>query len=138
MKHVIAWKVFLVIVLMMLIPLALAYGQKQSGPKYDAANEVVVSGTIDEIKTLGPEDSKDTHLMLKTDKGMVEVCLCPAKFLTEMDMKFAKGDKIEVTGAKAKDKDDVEVILARSIVKGETTMVLRDKSGGPVWTWMMK
>lgn len=137
MNSALAWKLCVVVILMLAVPLALA--QKQTGPKYDLANEVKVKGTVDEVKTIGTAEPKETHLVLRTDKGLVEICLCPAKFLTEMDMSFAKGDKLEVTGAKSKEgPDGTEVILAREIVRGDNTLVLRDKTGGPVWTWMMK
>jgi uncharacterized protein YdeI (BOF family) len=139
MKSAILWTIIVLLFLVVALPQALAQNQKPATPKYDVANEVTIKGTVDDIKTVGPENSKDTHLMVKTDKGVVEVCLCPAKFLSDMDMNFAKGDKLEITGARAKQApDDTEVILAREIVRGETTMVLRDKTGGPVWTWLVK
>jgi hypothetical protein len=137
MKPATALKMCILVVLMLAVPLALA--QKQTAPKYDLANEIKVKGTVEEVKTVGAAEPKETHLVLTTDKGLVEICLCPAKFLTDMDMSFAKGDKLEVTGAKAKDGvNGSDVILAREIVRGENTLVLRDKTGGPVWTWMMK
>ncbi len=137
MRPAIVWTLFVVVLLVLAVPLAVA--EKQTGPKYDVANEVKVKGTVEEIKTIGTVEPKETHLVLRTDKGLVEICLCPAKFLTEMDMSFTKGDKLKVTGAKAKEgADEAEVVLAREIVRGENTLVLRDKNGGPVWTWMMK
>jgi len=54
-----------------------------------------------------------------------------------MDFDFAKGDKLEITGSKAK-MEGTDVILAREIVKGDNTLVIRDKDGTPAWTWMMK
>ena len=143
MKPETAWKIFffllLIVLLVAALPLAVAQSTSKSGPKYDLANELKLKGTVEDIKLIGAGDAQDTHLMLRADKGLVEICLCPAKFLTEMDMKFAKGDKLEVTGSKAKENaDGTEVILAREIVRGETTLVLRDKQGGAVWTWMMK
>ncbi len=127
------------LVLVIAAPLAAAAAEKQSGPKYDLANEMKLSGTVEDIKTMGDHEPKETHLVFKSDKGLVELCLCPAKFLSEMDIKFAKGDKLQVTGSKATDAiDGSEVILVREIVKGEDTLVLRDKNGGPVWTWLVK
>lgn len=137
MRTAYAWKAFVILFLMLAVPLALA--AKQSGPKYDPAKEVKVKGTVDEVKQMTEGTETETHLLIKTDTGLVEVCLCPAKFLSEMDMNFQKGDKLEVTGAKANEgADGKEVILAREIVKGESTLVLRDKQGGPVWTWLIK
>ncbi len=133
MKAAFFWKAVLIFTLVLAVPLAFA----QSGHKYDKASEVKVKGSVEEVKQAASPE-KDTHLMIKTDKGLVEICLCPAKFLSALDMNFQKGDELEVTGAKAKDDAQTEVILAREIVKGENTLVLRDKDGSPVWTWLTK
>lgn len=135
MKAAVTWT-FLIAILLFAVPLVAA--QKQS-PKYDPAAEITIKGTVEELKTMGTGDLKETHLVVNTDKGLIEVCLCPAKILSELDMNFAKGDKLEITGSKAKEEaDGTEVILARQIVRGDATFVLRDKKGGPVWTWRLK
>jgi hypothetical protein len=131
MKAAIAWKAFVILVLLLAVPFVFA--QKQD-VKYDKNAEIKFKGTVEEVKPSGEE----THLIMTTDKGPVEVCLCPAKFLSTMDMTFQKGDQLQVTGAKAIGAQGTEVILAREIVKGDNTLVLRDKDGGPVWTWLIK
>ncbi len=137
MKSAILWKLLVVAFLVLLVPLAVA--QKQDAPKYDVATETKFKATVEEVKTLGTREPKETHLLVRTDKGLVELCLCPAKFLSEMEFTFAKGDKLDVTGSKAKDAiDGSEVVLVREIVKENNSIVLRDKTGGPVWTWMIK
>lgn len=136
MKAARAWNGILIIFLMLAIPLALA--QKQSGKKYNISTETKVTGTVDDVKEVQEGNEKETHLVLKTDSGMVEVCLCPARFLSELDMNFQKGDKLEVTGSKVKEENGETELLAREIVKGDNTLVLRDKQGGPVWTWLIK
>ncbi len=124
------------VLLVCAVPLA---AQKQSAPKYDLANEIKVNGSVEEVKYMGEREPKEAHVVIKTDKGLVELCLCPAKFLTEMDIKFAKGDKLQVTGSKATEgADGLETVIVREIVRGEDTLVFRDKSGGPVWTWLIK
>jgi hypothetical protein len=136
MKAAIVLKIIVIFALLVALPLAFA-----ATPKYDKATEVKIKGTVEEVKESGAGAEKDTHLMLKTEKGLMEICLCPAKFLADMDMNFQKGDQLEITGAKAMDKDasgEKEVVLAREIVKGDSTLVLRDKDGGPVWTWLLK
>lgn len=136
MKAARAWNAVLIIFLMLAVPLAFA--QKQSGKKYDTSAEMKVTGTVDEVKEVTEGNEKETHLVLKTDSGLVEVCLCPAKFLSDLDMTFQKGDKLEVTGSKVKEESGETELLAREIVKGDNTLVLRDKQGGPVWTWLKK
>lgn len=130
-----AARAIVVIFLMLAVPLAFA--QKQSGKKYDPKSETKITGTVEEVKEHLEGTEKETHLVLKTDAGLVEVCLCPAKFLTEMDMNFQKGDKLEVTGSKVKEESGETELLAREIVKGDNTLVLRDKQGGPVWAWLV-
>jgi hypothetical protein len=56
--------------------------------------------------------------------------------LKEFGMEFVKGDEVEITGSKVK-LDDKSLVLAREVVKGNNTVVLRDKKGEPVWMWMM-
>jgi hypothetical protein len=51
-----------------------------------------------------------------------------------MSMAFAKGDEITLTGSKVK-QGETELVLAREVMKGNDTFVLRDEKGGPVWNW---
>jgi len=121
---------------MMALISTLAFAQK-GYPKYDPAAETKIRGEVQELKTHQTESGENVHLIIKAGDQLYEVCLCPAEFLKTMDYNFVKGDKLEITGAKAK-MEGADVILAREIVKGDNTLVIRDKQGGPVWTWMMK
>jgi hypothetical protein len=47
-------------------------------------------------------------------------------------MGFNKGDELSFTGSRVK-QDGGDVILAREVVKGNDTFVLRDAKGSPVW-----
>jgi hypothetical protein len=122
--------------LMMLLISTVALAQK-GYPKYDPAAEVKIKGEVQELKTHHTESGDNTHLIVKVGDQLYEICLCPAEFLKAMDFDFAKGDKLEITGSKAK-MEGTDVILAREIVKGDNTLVIRDKDGTPAWTWMMK
>jgi hypothetical protein len=51
-----------------------------------------------------------------------------------MGVSFAKGDEIALTGSKVK-QDAADLVLAREVVKGSDTLVLRDDKGNPVWAW---
>lgn len=55
-------------------------------------------------------------------------------FLDDMGISFKKGDDIALTGSKVK-QDAADIILAREIVKGTATLVLRDNKGTPIWNW---
>jgi hypothetical protein len=107
----------------------------QAGPKYDIATEAKFKGTINDLK-LPPKGSEKeiAHLLIKMGDDTLDIYLCPKSFMDDMGVSFAKGDEIAFTGSKVK-QGDAEMILAREVVKGTDTLVLRDTKGVPVWNW---
>ncbi len=128
---------WLIVVLVLAVPVAFAQKQDNGDhPKYDRTKEVTLKGSVEEIKEVpGPKGEVGITLMLKTGGDVVEVRLCPQSFLKEFEVEFAKGDELQITGAKVK-AGEKDIVLAREIVRGNTTLVLRDKQGAPVWTWL--
>ena len=107
--------------------------QGASSPKYDAQTETKMKGTVDDVK-LPSSPKAIVYLMMETGAGTtVDVYLCPKSFLDDMGVTFAKGDQITVTGSKIK-QGDADIVLAREVVKGTDTLVLRDDKGKPVWS----
>ena len=106
-----------------------------SSPKYDLHTETKIKITMEEVK-LPPKGSEKevVHLLGKNGADSVDVYLCPKSFLDDMGVSFAKGDEIALTGSKVK-QDTADLVLAREVVKGSDTLVLRDDKGNPVWTW---
>jgi hypothetical protein len=51
-----------------------------------------------------------------------------------MGSNLAKGDEVALTGSKIK-QGDADLLLAREVVKGSDTLVLRDDKGKPIWNW---
>ncbi len=115
-----------------------AQGNDTSVPKYDPHTETKMKATVEEVK-LPPKGSEKeiTHLLVKNGTEIVDVYLCPKLFLEEMGVSFSKGDEIAVTGSKVK-QDGADLVLAREVVKGNETLVLRDDKGNPVWSWQRK
>src|SRR5579872_5894329 len=110
-----------------------AFAVAQAGPKYDTATEAKFKGTIEELKM--PSKEKDiAYLTIKSGTDTFEIYLCPKSFIDDMGVIFAKGDEIAFTGSKVKH-GDIDMILAREVVKGTDTLVLRDDKGNPVWNW---
>jgi hypothetical protein len=106
-----------------------------SPPKYDPQSEAKMKGTVDEVRFPPKGSEKDAaHLMVKNGADLVDIYLCPKSFLDDMGVSFTKGDEIALTGSKIK-ADGAELMLAREIVKGNDTVVLRDGKGNPVWDW---
>jgi len=100
-------------------------------PKYDVQTETKMKGSVEEVR-LPPSAKGIVHLLVKTDTDTADVYLCPKSFLDDMGVAFAKGDEITLTGSKVK-QGDAELILAREVVRGTDTLVLRDGKGNPVW-----
>jgi len=130
------WKLIIpALALLCPLPLAAQKAQEASPPKYDVHTESKMRGTVEEVK-LPPKGSEKevAHLLLKTETDTVDVYLCPKSFLDDMGVSFSKGDEISLTGSKVK-QGDADLVLAREVVKGTDTLVLRDEKGNPIWSW---
>ena len=129
------WKIiFPAAALLCTAPLFAQKTQDTSPPKYDVHTEMKMKGAVEEMK-LPPKGSEKeaVHLLVKTGTETVDVYLCPKSFLDDMGVSFDKGDEIAITGSKAK-QGEADLILAREVVKGTDTLVLRDEKGNPVWS----
>jgi hypothetical protein len=114
------------------LPLAAA---QANAPKYDLATETKMKGTVQEFKLPEKGSEKEAaHLMLKSGDTTIDVYLCPKSFLEDMGSNLAKGDEVALTGSKIK-QGDADLLLAREVVKGSDTLVLRDDKGKPIWNW---
>lgn len=102
-------------------------------PKYDLHTEAKIDVTVIELRLPPKGSEKDAaHLLVKSGTDSVDIYLCPKSFFDDMGMSFSKADEIAVTGSKIK-QGEVEIVLAREVVKGNDTFVLRDARGDPVW-----
>jgi len=111
------------------------FAYSQAGPKYDVATETKFKGTIQDLKLPEKSNNKEiAHLTIKSGTDTFDLYLCPKSFMDDMGVIFAKGDEIAFTGSKVK-QGEADMILAREVVKGEDTLVLRDAKGNPVWNW---
>jgi hypothetical protein len=122
-----------------LLILPFAYAQQVNGPgqrarMYNPANETTVKGTVEEIKTItGRRGWGGTHLTLQTEDKTIDVHVGPGSFLKEKGFSLAKGDQIEVTGARAEFRGS-EALIAREVKKGCETLALRDAQGILKWS----
>lgn len=131
-------KLFLVLLVLLAVPVALS--QKAALPKYDLNGEFSFSGIVDEIKEVpgacGGEDALD--LVIRTDSGLIEVQIGPSSFLKDLEITFNKGVRVQIKGARPLEAKEGDVVLAREVQQDGDTLVMRDKKGEPVWTWMKK
>jgi hypothetical protein len=124
-----------VLTLLALTPILWSQGGPRPGaPLYDTKTEVKLSGTVESVQQhAGRRGWAGTHLMLKTDSGTVEVHVGPSGYIARQQFSFAKGDSIEVTGARVRIAGK-DALLAREISKEGKTLSLRNQSGIPLWS----
>jgi hypothetical protein len=115
--------------------LSVAFSSAQSAPKYDPSTEAKFKGTVEDLK-LPPKGSEKqiAYMVIKSGTDEIEIYLCPKSYMDDMGVSFAKGDEIAFTGSKVKE-GTTDMVLAREVVKGTDTLVLRDDKGNPVWNW---
>jgi hypothetical protein len=109
-------------------------GRGQGPAHYDVAAEMTATGTVDGVRQVTePGPWTGTHVTLKTATGTLELALGPSRFMTQRKYSLAKGDQVEVIGAKAQFAGR-DVLIVREIKKGSDTMTFRDAKGLPKWS----
>ncbi len=104
----------------------------EKAPEYDPKAEVTIKGVVEdfhESKVKG--DHPGLHLIVKTEAESVEVHTCPVHFLSELEFAIEKADEVTVVGSRP---EAGGILVAREITKGQTSLIVRDKTGAPVWT----
>lgn len=115
--------------------LSVALAEKAPKVKYDPATETKISGTIEDVKEFQCPVSGTVgfHIALKTGDGIVLVHVAASKFMKDYEITFEKGQHIDVVGSKVKLENGEDAVLAREIVRGQSTYAFRDKQGNPLW-----
>ena len=115
------------------LPAIAQKNQVPGPPKYDLHTETKIKVTVEEVKLPPKGSGKEVaYLLVKSGTDSVDVYLCPRSFFDDMGMNFSKGDEVTLTGSKVKH-GEADLILAREVVKGNDTFVLRDEKGNPFW-----
>lgn len=96
--------------------------------------EKTYAGTVEEVTQHRCEicHSVELSLILKTDKGPIEVRLGPQCFFAEHDFHIARGDTLTLTGILFTERGK-KVVLANEVLKGGEHLVLRGDFGKPAW-----
>ena len=125
------------LLLVVLLPFS-TFAQKNSSangwPKYDLKAETKIKGTIQQLRLFASGNHNILELVLQGKTQTSSVFLCPKSYLTAMGIELKPGDEVEVTGSKVQ-QNGSDVVLARELVKGNDTLVMRDDKGIPVWNW---
>jgi hypothetical protein len=109
-------------------------GPPTAAPGYDTSKEVTLRGSVEAVSQIsGRRGWSGTHVTLKTEKETIDVHVGPSWYLTQKQIRFAKGDQIEVTGSRV-GFGNTDALIAREVRRGEQTLTLRDAQGIPLWS----
>lgn len=127
-------KILTVVAFLLAVILILGNGPKQRAPKYNAATEVKIEGVVQEVQQFWCPINGDegTHLILKTDTGILPVHVAPRHFLQGNGVSFNKGDQIAVVGSTVICEGH-DAMIARKITRGDQTFAFRQPDGRPLW-----
>lgn len=127
-------KIITLVACVVFIVVVLGNGPKQRAPKYNVATEARVAGVIQEVHQFWCPVNGDegTHLMLKTDTGVLQVHVAPRRFLRGNGWNYAKGDQIDVVGSMVI-YEAHDAMIARKITRDNQTVAFREPSGKPMW-----
>lgn len=107
---------------------------------YNPQTVETISGTVESVIKFTPMRGMHygIHLMVKTNEGIIPVHLGPDWYIERQDMKFVKGDKVEIMGSRVTF-NGKPAIIAREVKKDGGVLVLRNDAGVPEWAgWRMK
>jgi len=103
----------------------------QGAALYNPAKEIVAKGVVQEVEEFDcpvSEGELGSHLLLKTDDGVLQVHLAPVRIMSGQGLHFASGDQIEVVGAKVRLMGK-NGLIAREITRNNESYIFRDREG---------
>jgi len=113
---------------------ASAGGNGTGVSSYDLATETTVTGTVTDFYSTVEDALNPTNPIITLDDGSILIVQTgPAWFMENQEFSIEVGDVITVTGSLTTNVDGDATILAKEIVNGDLTLVLRDELGFPVW-----
>jgi hypothetical protein len=71
-------------------------------PVYSTSNEESLQGVVQDVQEIYRPISGDeeTHLLVKTQDGTLQIHVSPTRFLRDKKLSFSKGDQIQVVGSR--------------------------------------
>jgi hypothetical protein len=121
----------------LVVPLA---SSAQAGPGartrtrvFDPKSVTTIQGEISDIQRVPRGRHEGVHVTVQTGTDRVAVQLGPAFYVDRQTVKLAKGDQVEVKGARAT-VGGQPVIIAQEVRRGDAVLALRDANGVPLWS----
>jgi hypothetical protein len=107
----------------------------QYNKMFDVNTVETITGEVVNVKKITPMKgmSNGIHLLVKTSKETISVHLGPSRFIDEQKLKINRKDKVTIIGSRITYQGN-PAIIASEIIKGNETIIFRDKNGYPVWS----
>jgi hypothetical protein len=101
---------------------------------FDPSSVVTLDGTVSAIEEIAPPRgmSQGIHVVLATKDAELTILLAPSWYLDRQATNLAVGDTVQVIGSR-QTLDGKEVIVAKTVAKGDKVLRLRDHNGMPLW-----
>jgi hypothetical protein len=104
-------------------------GRYQADRIYNSAAVETVQGSVIDVATARV---RGLHITVKTSRETINIHLGPESYL-KGKISLSRGDSITAVGSRFR-YDGKDVIIAKSIQKGQIIVELRDENGTPKWT----
>jgi hypothetical protein len=101
---------------------------------YDPGTELKISGIVQNVESFycPISGAQGTHLLVATDKGVIQVHVAPTDYLREKNLSFQKGDRVEIVGSKMRFAGR-DAVVARTVSRDDMSLSFRKADGKPVW-----
>lgn len=98
-------------------------------PHYDATKEIMIKATVASVvENAGRGTLPGSHLMLQTNRGIVDASIGKWAFKAEGALKVSAGEEVEATGVLAS-MQGTEIFLVRTVKAGGQTYLIRTERG---------
>lgn len=105
---------------------------RPGGRRFDAAAVTTVEGQIVDVQRIARGRGEGVHLTVAVGAEKLAVHLGPSFYVDAQPFHLAKGDAVQVKGAKTTIAGE-QVILAQEVRRGADVLTLRDADGIPAW-----
>jgi hypothetical protein len=99
---------------------------------FDPKAVTTIQAKVVEVQRIARGRHEGIHLAVAMGSENVAVHLGPDFYVDAQPLKLAKGDQIEVKGARTTF-DGQPVIIAQEVRRGDQVLALRDANGLPLW-----
>lgn len=99
---------------------------------FDPKAVTTIQGEIQDVQRIARGRHEGIHLTVATGSEKVTVHLGPGFYVDTQTLKLAKGDTVEVKGARTTFHGQ-PVIIAQEVRRNDQVLALRDANGIPLW-----